>query len=74
MVMDELKRRNVQECEIFASYFIISFACHAFNLVNKGREEPIYCEGGLAPVLRVPVIYMGLPGCGKSYLMKHLTF
>lgn len=70
-MIDELKARGVQDCEIYAPYFIMSYAEHIFNLMNK--ENNAFTHGGLTLNARIPIIYMGPPGCGKSYLMEHLT-
>lgn len=69
--MTELRRRKIEDVDAYAPFFLISYACHVFNLIN--RERHIYTFGGLVPNMRVPVLFMAPPGCGKSYLLKHLT-
>lgn len=67
-VMIELKRRNVQDYEKFGPYFIISFACHAFNLMNE--DNRIFMAGGQLPNMRLHLLFMAPPGTGKSFFLK----
>lgn len=74
--INELRRRGVMDAEIFAPYFIISYACHAFNLVNErslaasNGIRAIYMISGQLPNLRNHLLFMAPPGTGKTFIMK----
>lgn len=70
--MLELKRRKVEDVELYAPYYIISYACHCFNLINQ--REKIYYEGGGIPNLRLHLVNIGAPGTGKTYMMKQMGY
>jgi hypothetical protein len=70
LVLNELKARGVQDVDKYGPYYVISYACHAFNLYNK--ESKIFRHGGLVKSIRVPIVHMGPPGCGKSYFLEQL--
>lgn len=70
-VIGELKARNVQDADKFGPFYIISYACHAFNLHNKAHR--IFTQGGIVKSMRVPVIHMGPPGCGKTYFLEQMS-
>lgn len=67
-VLTELNRRKVQDYEKFGPYFAISFACHAFNLMNEDRR--IFMSSGQLPNMRLHLLFMAPPGCGKSFFLK----
>jgi len=68
--MRELKRRKIEDIDTYAPYYIISYACHCFNLINL--KEKIYYEGGGIPNMRLHLVNIGAPGTGKSYMMKQM--
>lgn len=70
-VINELRSRNVQDADIYGPFYIISYACHAFNIHNK--EAASFTHGGLIKSMRVPVIAMGPPGCGKTYFLEQMS-
>jgi len=77
--LNELKRRQVEDADIFGPYFIISYACHAFNLMNEqslkntdGRKA-VYMASGQVPNMRTHLLFMAPPGTGKSFFLKHFS-
>lgn len=56
--------------DLYAPYYIASYACHCFNLINQ--KEKIYYEGGGIPNLRLHIVNIGAPGTGKTYMMKQM--
>ena len=70
LVMDELGRRDVLRREIYAPYYVCSFAIHCFNLMNQRRQ--IYWEGGEVPNLRLHIIFVAPAGYMKSYFLKQM--
>lgn len=72
-VIKELKRRNVQDADKFGPYFTISFACHAFNLMNEEslkKGGAIYMSSGQLPNMRLHLLFMAPPGTGKTFFMR----
>ena len=68
--MNELGRRKVLRKELYAPYYVCSFAIHCFNLMNQKKK--IYWEGGEVPSLRLHIIFVAPPGYMKSYYLKQM--
>ena len=66
--MAELKNRNIYKYETYAPYYLCSFACHYFNLVNQRKE--IYWEASNIPNLRLHIIFVAPPGSFKSFFLR----
>jgi hypothetical protein len=75
----ELQRRHVEDVDVFGPYFVISYACHAFNLMNEeslkntdGRKA-VYMVSGQLPNMRNHLLFMAPPGTGKSFFLRHFS-
>jgi len=66
--MADLESRNAYKREIYAPYYICSFATHVFNLMNQTRE--IYWEGKKLPNMRLHILFVAPPGFMKTYYMS----
>lgn len=75
--LHEIQRRGVEDWDKFAPYFVISFACHAFNLMNEDRQKehqkPAYTNSGQIPNMRLHLLFMAPPGCGKTFFLKQYS-
>lgn len=67
-VLKEIKRRNIQDADRFATFYMISYACHLFNLHNQDRH--IYFLNGKIPSFRLHILFMAPPGYGKTMMLK----
>ena len=38
LTMEELERRNALKREVYAPYYVCSYAMHCFNIMNKSRQ------------------------------------
>lgn len=65
-----LKEREILYVERFIPYFIASFGCHAFNLMNQDRK--IYKTHGRVPDTRLQILFTAPPGFSKSLYLKQL--
>jgi len=70
LTMEELERRNALKREVYAPYYVCSYAMHCFNIMNKSRQ--IYWEGGEIPNLRLHIIFVAPPGYMKSYYLRQM--
>lgn len=70
VVMDEVVDRNIYKGEVYAPFFICSYATHCFNLVNQRRE--IYWESKRLPNLRLHLNFVAPPGFMKSFYMEQM--
>lgn len=66
--MNELDGRGIYKFETYAPYYLCSFACHHFNLMNHRRE--IYWESSDIPNLRLHLIFVAPPGGFKSFFLR----
>lgn len=65
--MKELNSRQTYKAEVYAPYYICSFAVHVFNLMNRKKE--VYWEGKRLPNMRMHVVFIAPPGYMKSYYL-----
>ena len=67
-VNKELEERDVYKREIYAPYFIASWAIHVFNLENQRRK--MYWEASQVPNMRGHLLFVAPPGWMKSFYMN----
>ncbi|MCK4518409.1 hypothetical protein KAT92_06535 [Candidatus Babeliales bacterium] len=67
-VMDELNSRDVYKHEVYAPYYICSYATHAFNLMNQKKK--IYWESKQLPNMRAHLLFVAPPGWMKSFYLN----
>jgi hypothetical protein len=65
MIMEELASRQAYQYEVYAPYYVSSFAVHAFNLMNQKRE--IYFVGKQLPNMRLHLLFISPSGFMKTY-------
>ncbi len=70
MVMAEVEDRNIYKGEIYAPFFICSYATHCFNIVNQKKE--IYWESKRLPNMRLHLNFVAPPGFMKSFYMEQM--
>ena len=70
LCLDELRDRNCLGYETYAPYYICSYAMHAFNVMNQGRQ--VYWESKTVPNLRLHVIFVAPPGYMKTYYLRQM--
>jgi len=66
MIMDELNHREVYLYEIYAPPFIVSTACHLFNIFNY--QHKVYYEGGKIPHYVLHLCFTAPAGFMKSFI------
>jgi hypothetical protein len=64
-IMDELNSREAYMHEVYAPYYICSYAIHAFNLMNQKRE--IYFIGKQLQNMRLHLLFISPSGYMKTY-------
>lgn len=69
-VIDELERRQVIDAASIAPYYVASYACHAFSIINQQTEA--YTEGGMVSKLRMHILFLCPPGFGKTYMLRQM--
>jgi len=68
LIMDELKDRHVYRYKDYAPFFISSFACHRFNLMNQAKR--VYQEHKTIPNMRLHLLFVSPAGFMKSFFLK----
>ena len=67
-IVEELERRGVAYARDFAPFYISSMATHHLNLINN--KKGFYTEAGLPINLRQHILFVTIPGFGKSFLLR----
>ena len=67
-IIEELERRGVAYVRDFAPFYISSLATHQLNLVNQRKQ--FYVEAGSPINLRQHILFVTIPGFGKSFLLR----
>ena len=67
-IIEELERRGVAYVKDFAPFYISSLATHHLNLVNA--KKGFYTEAGVPINLRQHILFVTIPGFGKSFLLR----
>ncbi len=67
-IIEELERRGVAYVKDFAPFYISSLATHQLNLVNA--KKGFYTEAGVPINLRQHILFVTIPGFGKSFLLR----
>ena len=68
VIINEAKRRKIAYVENYFPFYIASIGCHMFNLMNQSKR--IYIEGGSIPNTRLHILFVTLPGFGKSFFLR----
>ncbi len=69
-VLEELRARNTYKAEVYAPYYLISWAVHIFNLYNQ--KAKIYWEGSRLPSMRLHLLFVAPPGFMKTYYLEQM--
>jgi len=67
--MEIIKERKILFVEMFVPYFIASYGCHLFNMMNLKRK--VYMTHGRVPDTRMQILFTAPPGWSKSLFLKH---
>jgi len=67
-IMDELNYREVYKYETYAPPFIVSIACHLFNIFNY--QHKVYYEGGKIPHYCLHICFTAPAGFMKSFMQS----
>jgi len=70
-VMEELDTRGVYKRELYAPFFISSWAQHQFNLMNQTRK--IYYINGLLPNDRLHILFVSPAGFMKTFYLRTMA-
>ena len=65
IIMEEMHSREAYQADVYAPYYICSYAVHAFNLMNQTRE--IYFVGKQLPNMRLHLLFISPSGFMKTY-------
>jgi hypothetical protein len=71
MVMEEMHSRKAYKYETYVPFYTISYAVHAFNLMNNKRK--IYYEGKKILNSRLPILFVSPAGFMKSYYLTNMA-
>lgn len=66
-VIEEINRRNIQDAEKFAAFYMISYACHLFHMHNG--KNFVYLVNGRIINFRLHMLFEAPPGYGKSLML-----
>jgi hypothetical protein len=69
-VMEELRSREIYKADMYAPYYVCSYAVHAFNLMNRRRE--IYWEAKRLPNMRLHILFVAPAGFMKSFYLQNM--
>lgn len=69
--MTELADREAYKRELYAPFFICSYAVHAFNLMNQRRE--VYFAGKQLPNMRCHILFVAPPGYMKTWYLQTMA-
>lgn len=64
-ILEELESRFVYKADVYAPFYISSYATHVFNLHNQ--ENEVYWESKKIPNLRLHLMFIAPPGFMKSF-------
>ena len=67
-IIKNLEDRKVAYARQFAPFYISSIATHVFNIANQRKH--IYMEGGLPANTRQHILFVTVPGFGKSFILR----
>jgi len=67
-ILEECQRRKIAHAPEFVPYYISSIGTHMFNLINQTKS--VYTEGGIPSNTRQHVLFVTIPGFGKSFLLR----
>ncbi len=68
LIISTLESRKVAYARQFAPFYISSIATHVFNIANQRKH--IYMEGGLPSNTRQHILFVTVPGFGKSFILR----
>jgi len=76
-ILDHLEARGLRFIRKFVPYFLASFGCHVFNIVNMQFDEDgtplaFYWENQRVPDMRLFIMMIAPPGYSKSTFLRHL--
>jgi len=74
-ILSHLRGRGLKFVDKFIPYFLASYGCHLFNIVNldtSENREPIYWENQRTPDMRLFLLFLAPPGFSKSTFLQHL--
>lgn len=74
-ILSHLEQRGLKFVRKFIPYFLASYGCHLFNIVNSDvseDREPIYWENQRLPDMRLFILFLAPPGFSKSTFLQHL--
>ena len=69
-IMKELEGRSCYMANVYAPYYIISYACHKFNIMNNDRK--IYYKNMNIPNTRMHLNFVSPPGYMKTHYLTHM--
>lgn len=67
-IMEELNSRLTYKSEVYAPFYICSYAAHMFNLYNQRNE--IYWESKRLPNMRLHLLFVAPRGFMKTYYLS----
>lgn len=68
-IMSECRSREMYLADTYAPFFVSSYACHRFNVMNQRRE--IYWESKRIPNIRSHLLFVAPPGFMKTYYLTN---
>jgi len=76
-ILQHLEDRGLKFVKKFIPYFLASFGCHVFNIVNMQFDEDgtplaFYWENQRVPDMRLFIMMIAPPGYSKSTFLRHL--
>lgn len=67
MILQECQERHVYKSEIYAPFYVSSYACHVFNIWNQRKR--FYWENKSVPNMRIHLLFIAPPGFMKTFYL-----
>lgn len=68
LVLDECRSRRIYLSDVYAPFFVSSYALHRFNIINQNSK--IYWENKTVPNMRTHLMFVAPPGFMKTYYLE----
>lgn len=68
LVLNECQDRHIYLSDVYAPFFVSSYALHRFNVMNQNSK--IYWENKSIPNMRIHLLFVAPPGFMKTYYLE----
>lgn len=69
-ILAECADRQLYLADVYAPFFVASYACHRFNIMNQRRQ--VYWENKRIPNNRIHTLFVSPPGFMKTFYLTNM--